>query len=247
MGCFAFGHFGMPLHEKRGCVGNTSRCWRRDAGRGRTDRVCRRRSESANKESAIGNSAYSSDRVDGVLCVCGLFSSLFFTLLQLSRTTKFNTRSNPRCNVKNSIYLSLSLSRLRRSSCACSNQRTLGAHAHTRTAITIQQIPRTRTPPAAILRIAARSTVVHATLNFRVLQVARYLWAHPAPPWSRMPPAPLALPDSPPPVLHSRQTIVCLAMRTPSRPPPPLPAATSSMGPHSGAPTMSLRVFRHQL
>jgi len=34
MGCFAFGHFGMPLHEKRGCVGNASHCLRRGARRG---------------------------------------------------------------------------------------------------------------------------------------------------------------------------------------------------------------------
>jgi hypothetical protein len=72
MGCFAFGRFGMPLHEKRGCVGNTSRCWRRGAAQGRTDGVCRRRSEQ--------NSTYSSDRVDVVLCVCS-FLFFFFTLL----------------------------------------------------------------------------------------------------------------------------------------------------------------------
>jgi hypothetical protein len=90
----------------RHSVGNASRCSRCGAGQVRTDGVCSRRSESANKESLIGNSAYSSDMVDGILCVRGLFTFVLYTLATSEKTTRNCRRSNSRRNLKNPIHLS---------------------------------------------------------------------------------------------------------------------------------------------
>jgi hypothetical protein len=93
MGYFAFGHFGMPLHEKRGCVGNASRRLRRGAGRGR-------RSESANKGSSNKGSSNNGIARTAVIGSMGrfvfeVFFLLFFVLYSLTifKNNKiFNTR-----------------------------------------------------------------------------------------------------------------------------------------------------------